>query len=68
MQPTARASSPCGVSGEMTPTLEVTSADDTIDWKSMYLRTHTIEHHWRCGEVKPTKVLKLCGYLKLYNG
>ena len=31
-------------------------SDDSIDWKSMYLRAYMIEHHWRNGEVKPTKV------------
>lgn len=35
------------------------ATDDNIDWKSMYLRAHTIEHHWRCGEVRPTKVTTL---------
>lgn len=33
--------------------------DDNVDWKAIYLRAHTIEHHWRCGEVKPPKVCPL---------
>ncbi|XP_067948021.1 F-box/WD repeat-containing protein 7-like isoform X2 [Watersipora subatra] len=35
-----------------------TETDENIDWKSIYLRAHTIEHHWRCGEVKPPKILR----------
>ena len=32
------------------------TTDESVEWKSVFLRAHTIEHHWRCGEVKPPKV------------
>lgn len=46
-------------SGMMYKTLDWSDSqinDESIDWKSLYLKTYTVEHHWRHGEVKPTKV------------
>ena len=34
--------------------------DETVDWKAVYLRAHTIEHHWRSGEVIRPKVTSCC--------